>query len=388
MPRISRSLQPSVGRVRLTTTRGRTPGTTSRSSTSPRASRASPTGSAEPTTSTSSARCTAVSVIWLRCGAAPANGSAASASRQKPASTTTYDARRRRLVEEVVERGGPDLAPPVGARQPGEHPQVLVDLAGEAAEPVGVELTGVGRTRGGQQPGDLVEHAEVLGDRAAVGVDVEQERVPPQPGHRGGEPDRHRGPTGCTGRSPHRDHPATTCGDVLVGGRCLARVRGGRRDRTGSRHDPREVLDPGDGEHVLDAEPAQPVRLPVPEVVGVRDRDDPQAAPEQGADAVRVEAHEAGRHHRDGGQPGAGGGEQVREVDAALGQHDARAAPLEPVQGVGLPGGSGRRDQDGRAGGNRCRRHRWAVRITVPPASEANDVGRRASWSSSTPTMT
>ena len=63
--------QPSVGRIRLTTSRVGTWPTVSRSSTSPRASRERPTGSAVPTTTTSSAQASASTVSWLRPGREP-----------------------------------------------------------------------------------------------------------------------------------------------------------------------------------------------------------------------------------------------------------------------------------------------------------------------------
>ncbi len=163
MPTMSRLLQPSESRIRLTTTvTGASDA--SRSSTRVRASRASPVGSAEPTTTTWSAAATASRVSWLRDRLRPRS---ASSSRLKPVSTTTSPTSRR-AVEHDVEHTGPRLDPAVRPRQPGEHLEAVGQHATAPRERLGVQGARVDEPGGSEQSGDLVEHAEVLGDGTAV----------------------------------------------------------------------------------------------------------------------------------------------------------------------------------------------------------------------------
>ena len=172
MPAISFSDQPSVGRIRLTTTRSRRaagevaqldqaarePGEADRVGVADhhaprRPPRARPASSG--------------------CGrAASRSPRPGSSSRLNPVSTTTCPCSRARL-QQVLEGAGPDLDPAVGARQPGHHGQVRVDAALHRGEPLR-ELAGRGQPGRGEQPGDLVEDAELLGDGTAVGVGVDE----------------------------------------------------------------------------------------------------------------------------------------------------------------------------------------------------------------------
>ena len=225
MPAISFSDQPIEPRIRFTTTRTGTPPTRSRRSTSPRASRASPTGSAAPTTTTSSARSSAASVSALRPGRPP---------RSWPGLVLEAEAR---VHDDVADRraparaaGRPGRRAPRASRSARGRPVTTARCSPTPAAHRGealVELARRREARGGEDPRDLVEDAELLGHRPAVGVEVGQHHVDlaagDLPGQVGGDGRTPRG----TGRSPDHDHPAG------VARRCSGRGRleAGRRRR-------------------------------------------------------------------------------------------------------------------------------------------------------------
>ena len=106
---------------------------------------------------------------------------------------------------------GADLDPAVGARQAGDDGQVGRPTAAlHRAEPL-VEHAARGQPGRGEQAGDLVEDAELLGDRAAVGVGVDEERREPAagPARRRGRWRRWSGPARRPVPRPRRRGPAS-----------------------------------------------------------------------------------------------------------------------------------------------------------------------------------
>ena len=100
--------------------------------------------------------------------------------------------------QHVLDDAGPDLHPAVGARQPGDDAQPVVEGALHRPEPLR-QLSGRGNSGGRQQPGDLVDDAELLSHRAAVRVGVDQDRAVGA-AELGGEADGHRRTPGRTCR--------------------------------------------------------------------------------------------------------------------------------------------------------------------------------------------
>ena len=111
-------------------------------------------------------------------------------------------------LDEVLDRAGAHLDPAVRTRQPGHHRQVRAQRAGHARPSLG-ERSGRREARGREEPGDLVEHAELLRQRAAVGIGVDQDRVRPRerPARRRARPRpsyARAHPAGPTPRRPDR----------------------------------------------------------------------------------------------------------------------------------------------------------------------------------------
>ena len=110
-----------------------------------------------------------------------------------------------RDLGEELDGAGADLGPAVGTRQPGHHGELRVEGPLDAGEPL-LQPPAGGQPGRRQQSGDLVQHAQRLGDRAAVGVGVDKGGPGPA-AEVGGQRRRDRGPAGCAGGSPHGDHP-------------------------------------------------------------------------------------------------------------------------------------------------------------------------------------
>ena len=133
------------------------------------------------------------------------NSATGSDSRLKPVSTTTSPcaAATSRRCSTDPDRS---LDPPIGPGQPGDHGQVLADRRLHRSEPR-LEHPARGEPGRGEQAGDLVEDAELLGHGAAVGVGVHQGRTAAASGQLGRNGHRHRRAPRGSCRS-HRDHPA------------------------------------------------------------------------------------------------------------------------------------------------------------------------------------
>ena len=213
------------------------------------------------------------------------------------------------------------------------------------------QLARGGQPGGGEQPGDLVEDAELLGDGAAVGVGVDQHRAQPPPGQLGGEADGHGGAPGRAGRAPDRDHPpagrrrrrpAARSAPVGAGASGASGWRRlvGRGHGVGQRVEVRRRR--ATGRPIRDA--AQPRRPSAAAPAGTtatgrtswRRRWSMAARSRPG----RVEAE-----HRDVGLAGAGRGQQVVDVDAALEHHDRPGASPSSRSAARLPRRAGGDDR-------------------------------------------
>ena len=127
MPTMSRSDQPRVDRIRLTTTRTGAPARRSRSSTSPRASRVSPTGSAEPDDHdlVGDVERAEGQLVAARPGDEVAAGVVLEAEAGVDDDVTVGP----RDLEQVLDDAGPHLDPAVGARQTGDDREVVAQRA-------------------------------------------------------------------------------------------------------------------------------------------------------------------------------------------------------------------------------------------------------------------
>ena len=131
-----------------------------------------------------------------------------------------------RDLGEELDRARAHLGPAVRAGQPGDQGEPLVEGPLDAGEPF-LQHPAAGEPRRGQQPGHLVEDAQRLRDRAAVGVGVD-ERGPGPSAEFSGQRRRDRGPAGRAGGAPDGDHP--TRGRVVARpGPAAARAPAGRR---------------------------------------------------------------------------------------------------------------------------------------------------------------
>ena len=242
--------------------------------------------------------------------------------------------------------GRPDLRPAVGARQAGEHPQPVADLARVAAQPLDVEQPGVRGPGGGQQAGDLVEDAEVLRDGAAVRVDVEQERSRARPGRSSAAtPTATVVRPGRAGGSPHRQQP-TGAGSRRRPSRRARRRPGATSSPAASTASARSSQ-LGRREDAGDAQPSQPLRLVVAQLLGGAHDEHAHPRPLRAWRRCR-RPDRGGRVRRRRPRPGrcvALASRSVRSTQR-LPSVRRRAAAFEPVEDLGLPGGTGRGHQD------------------------------------------
>ena len=241
-----------------------------------------------------------------------------------------------RAREHRVEHALARLDPPVRARQSGEHLESGRHHAPAPGERLGVEGAGVDQAGRGQQPAHLVEHAEVLGHGAAVGVGVDEHARSSGVGVGGGEGDGQRRTARGAGRPVHGDHPPGTRGGLQAG--LPGRVRVDDEVlRAGSAHRLGERVHLVGGQHRHGAEPG--------EQVGVSpDGHAPDVLAQQPEHGVGVEAAELTADDGDRCLPGGRTGEQVRQVDAALEHHHPGAG--QGPQRLGLPGLAAGRQQD------------------------------------------
>ena len=228
----------------------------------------------------------------------------------------------------------------------------------------------------------------MLGDRAAVGVGVEQQRCagPGRPPRRRArrppwsDPGAPVGPQTATTRPRPAARRAGRPGGV-VGGAAVGR----RRPVPAASTDPRRGC-PSSAtvSTCVDPEPAQPLRVPVPQVVGVRDQRPPPGR--SGAGRRRCPRRGPGSV----GDTTATVAVPVLAVASRSVRSTQRLAsttpgprPLQPVAAPRPPRSPRRRDQDGDLAARRTVRALIAARSgsRSPPASAAIDVGRRASWS-------
>jgi hypothetical protein len=219
--------------------------------------------------------------------------------------------------------------------------QPLAQHPGHGPEP-GFQCVVPGQPGGGEQAGDLVEDAEVLGDRAAVRIEVDQRRVGPAAGELGGDRRRDRRTPRGSGRSPDRDDPADSdrrecVAGVLVLGYAGAQVTVGLhqvRDGTG-------VVGRREGG---DADPggAGPRRL---RGTSADDADHPHLMTSEQISRGPVEPRRVERDHGGVGLAGAARRQQVVDVDTAP-QHDHPRPAAEHLEQRELPCGSGGDHQD------------------------------------------
>ena len=204
-PRSRARTSPGRVRIRFTTTRTGAPARRSRRSTSaagqPGRARRGPRCRPR---RTSSATSSAPRVSWLRPGRVP-RSPAGSSSRLNPVSTTTCPlaaATSRRCSTTPVA----DLDPALGPREPGDDGEPVVDAALHRREP---RLEGAvgGQPGRAQQPGDLVEDAEVLGDGRRRRGRRRPESCATALREQASQADRHGRATGGAGRTPHRPPP-------------------------------------------------------------------------------------------------------------------------------------------------------------------------------------
>ena len=106
------------------------------------------------------------------------------------------------------------LDPTVRAGQAGDDQQVVGEPALHGREPF-VDRPARDQPGGREQSRDLVEDAELLGDRAAVGVGVEEHGREPAAGQLGGEGRGQGGPTGRAARIPRPRSPGRPVEPVL-----------------------------------------------------------------------------------------------------------------------------------------------------------------------------
>ena len=299
-----------------------------------------------------------------RCARAGAEVGAGSSSRLKPVSTTTCPCARA-TSSRCSTGAGAHLDPAVGARQPGDHRRggrrrraapTRTARRAAAAPPAGPR----------EQAGHLVEDAELLGDRAAVGVDVDQDacgaRAGPAPAARlvatVVRPGRRPGPR------PRRPGPAAGAARRRLGGSGSA----SRTTRVGGR--PRRR--PRRRAASSSSSSATTARMPIRVA---------RSRPRRGRRrrrARRDRAHARARRrwstaagsrpgasratHGDVGLAGGGGREQVVDVDAALEDHDAGVL-VEQAERRRLPG--------------RARGQRPGRRPRAQPRRRRQDRGRR-----------
>ena len=165
-----------------------------------------------------------------------------------------------------------------------------------AGEGGGVEGAGVDQPRGREQPGDLVEDAQVLGHGAAVGVGVDEDGRLAAMGVAGGEADRERRTPGA---------PA---------GPCTATIRPGARVDSGLAGRPARDRAPGHGCRrtrrlraacdLVERHERQHAD-PVERLSGAAHGDAADVVTEQAHHRVGIEAVEVAGHHGDVGLPGA-----------------------------------------------------------------------------------
>ena len=205
-----------------------------------------------------------------------------------------------------------------------------------------------GQPGGREQPGDLVEDPELLGDGTAVGVGVDQRRPASASRQLGGQPHGEggaaRGSRGTPDRQDPPARPSGRCGSLPRPGSSAPRRRRCRRrlvgqDRVG------QGGQLGLGDRRADPDPGGPQPGGVqPGAVG-DDRHRSHRVLAQQVDGRLVEAVGVDPEDRDVGLTGAGRGQQVVEVDTAL-EHDDAPPLREQGQGGRLPRGAGGDDED------------------------------------------
>ena len=77
--------------------------------------------------------------------------------------------------QDVLDGARPQLGPPLGARQAGEHPQPGDDLGRQPGQPGDVQGPLFGRPGRGDGTGRLVDEPEHLGNARAPGVEVDEQ---------------------------------------------------------------------------------------------------------------------------------------------------------------------------------------------------------------------
>ena len=257
------------------------------------------------------------------------------------------------LLESRRHPAAGQFGPPAGTPDAGQHPDAAV--AGEVTLSDPLEFGAIERPTareptGGREARRLVEEAESGGDRSAVGVDIGDRDGISRRGDLRGDPDRYRGATRGTGRSPdHDDAPVDGVGDRGARYRAEEQVV----DLGPVRVAPRELAQTQRGGET-------PIR------VGLHDADDPHSG------GIRCDEHlgaEEPRGRRDNRGVTGAGGDEPDEFDRRLSEPQGRVpVPSHlPFHAAGELGGKGEGDGPHlslRPGGSRARatsrrRCRW-----------------------------
>ncbi len=340
IPAMSRSDQPSVGRIRFTTTRMGTPGQRSRRSTSPaRESRQSDrVGRAHHEQLVGHLQRPERELVATR----PRDQVAGRVVLEAEAGVHDHMTGRARDLDEVLDDPGPHLDPSLGPRESGHDRQPVADRALHRAEP---RLQGAvaGEAGGAEESRHLVEDAEVLGDGTAVRVGVHQGRAQSPPGEERRDGHGDRRPSGRARRPPDDDGAPGRVRAGRVGpaaswvdssSYAASSPSASRASGSSSRSSwPTRTSTPTRAARVRPASSSRPTattrtawRCSTSTAVGSR----------PGASRATTAAS---------AWPALAGRERLVDVDAAL-EHDHAAPTTDQLQHRRLPGGTRRHDHD------------------------------------------